>query len=371
MTLGTIALIFVGALVVLVVLEVGYLAVVLAWEDQKTRGVSYYGLPPTERERFKRTLRRHASLLSPILRLLGRVSKPDLSRASFRFEGIAGPKGTCTLESFALAAAYAPEPTDVFVATQMKCGTTWMQHLVYQILMRGRGDLVESGRTLYAISPWLESVKSVSVAEAPIIGTERPSRIIKTHFPARLCPYRPEAKYIYVARHPVSCFASCADFLAGNLGPFCPSLDAIEEWFCSDDLMWWGTWPSHVDGWWHLSLVSENVLFVRFEDMKSDLTTVTHRVAEFLGVEPLTDSELEDTITKCSFDYMRRHEIAFEMHPPHILALDTKLFVRGTADRHRDVSGDAGRHIMEWCANRMKESAFPLAEMYLTRGPGR
>jgi len=363
MTLSII-LILVGGTIAFLVVELVYLAGVLAWEDQRTRGTSYYGLSPAERDRFKRTLRWHARLLAPILRLLGRLSKPDLSRAGFRFKGIAGPKGTCTEESFARGAAYSPEPTDVFVATQMKCGTTWMQHLVYQILLRGRGDLVESGRTLYAVSPWLESVKSVSTTDAPIVGTERPSRIIKTHFPAHLCPYLAAARYIYVVRHPVSCFASCADFLAGNLGPFCPDLDAIEEWFCSDELMWWGTWPAHVDGWWELSRQRDNVLFVSFEDMKRDLAAVTRRVAAFLGMSPLADAELEAVLVKCSFEYMRRHDTAFEMHPPHILALDTKLFVRGTADRHRDVSGEAGGRIMAWCAQQMHESDFRLADVY-------
>lgn len=364
MSLGHIAWMAAGGAVVLLVIQWGYLVVVLVWEDQKTRGVAYYGLSLSERERFKRTLRLHARLLSPIVRLLGRLSKPDLARGSFRFEGVAGPKGTCSVESFRQAVGYGPRPGDVFVATQMKCGTTWMQHLVYQILLRGQGDLAEEGRALYALSPWLESIKSVSVADAPVVGTERPSRIVKTHFPARLCPYSPEAKYIYVARHPVSCFASCADFLAGNMGPFCPSLDVIEEWFCSSEMMWWGTWPAHVDGWWDRSQRTKNTLFVRFEDMRSDLATVARRVAAFLDMAPLSDAELDSVVTKCGFAYMQSHQSSFEMYPPHILAFDTKLFVRGTADRHRDASQGAAERIMAWCADQLKDGTFPINDMY-------
>jgi len=46
----------------------------------------------------------------------------------------------------------------------------------------------------------------------------------------QLCPYHTAAKYVYVARHPVSCFASCVDFMAANMGAFTPGLDEIEQW---------------------------------------------------------------------------------------------------------------------------------------------
>jgi len=343
MHLALFLLIVVLAAVGFLVIQLVYLSAVLAWEDQRTRGTSYYGLPSEERDRFKRSLRRHAALLTPILRLMGRFTKPDLARASFRFEGISGPKGTCTIDSFARGAAYGPESSD---------------------LLRGGGDLVESDRTLYSVSPWLESVKSVAVADAPVLGSERPSRVIKTHFPAHLCPFDPAAKYIYVARHPVSCFASCADFLAENLGPFCPDLDAIEKWFCSDELMWWGTWPAHVEGWWALSQQEDNVLAVTFEEMKQDLGAVARRIAGFLELAPLTDAELQAVLVKCGFGYMREHATAFEMHPPHILAFNSRLFVRGTADRHRDVSAETGQRIMAWCEERMARGRFPLSDVY-------
>src|SRR5262249_31445990 len=228
----------------------------------------------------------------PILRIMGRLSRFTFAKASFQHRGVSGPKGTCSKESFERADTYQARPQDIFVATQMKCGTTWMQQVVYEVLRRGNGDLVETGAAMYGISPWLEARKSVPIDQAPLIGTERPSRIIKTHLPADLCPRSAESKYIYVVRHPVSCFASWIDFLATNTGPFMPGLGAVEEWFCSDQLMWWGTWPKHVTGWWEFSRGSSNVLFLSFEEMKKDLPGVVRRVASFLGVKPLTEGEL-------------------------------------------------------------------------------
>ncbi|MGH7504731.1 MAG: sulfotransferase domain-containing protein, partial [Longimicrobiales bacterium] len=341
-----------------------YLSVVLSWEDQQTRGLGYYGLPPEGRQRFKRKLRTHARLLYPILRLIGRTSSFTFEKASFRHRDVAGPRGTCSEASFARADAYAARPEDIFVVTQMKCGTTWMQHVVYEVLMRGEGDIVEAGTTLYALSPWLEAQKSVPVEEAPLIGTERPSRIIKTHLPVQLCPYSREARYVYVVRHPVSCFASCVDFVATNIGAMAPDLPAVESWFRSPELMWWGSWTDHVKGWWERARTESNVLVVHFEEMKRDLPAVARRVADFLGVAPLTDVEVDGIVVKCGFAYMRRHKDAFEMNPPHILQTDAELFVRGTADRHADVPEDTRQRLLAWCAREMEGSDFPLDEVY-------
>jgi len=353
----------VGAVIVLLVVPMVWLSVVLTWSDEKTKGLGYYGLPPVARARFKKQLRTQARLLYPILRLVTRT-KFTFDKGSFRHAGIAGPKGTCSQASFARADTYAARPEDIFVVTQMKCGTTWMQHMVYEVLLRGHGDIVETGRTLYALSPWLESLKSVPVEEAPLIGEERPSRVIKTHLPAQLCPYSRESKYIYVARHPVSCFASCVDFVATNIGAASPPLSAVEEWFCSPELMWWGTWTDHVKGWWDRAQAGSNVLFLFFEDMKRDLAGTVRRVAAFLGIEELTPSEMERIVEKCGFAYMQEHKEAFEMNPPHLLQTDAELFVRGSADRHRDVASDVKQRILGWCARELEGSRFPVGEHY-------
>jgi estrone sulfotransferase len=298
------------------------------------------------------------------VRLSARFTRVNLANAGFRYQGVAGPKGSCSEESFRAGHGYVPRREDVFVVTQMKCGTTWMQHVVYQVLLRGRGTLAEEGKAMYAVSPWLEGTKSVPIAEAPLIGSERPSRIIKTHFPADLCPLGDDAKYVYVVRHPVSCFASCADFLGANLGAFAPDLEAVRDWYCSDEAMWWGSWPRHVEGWWKLSRSRDNVLFVRFEDMKADLAGVTRRVADFLGMRPLSEGEIAAVVEKCGFEYMRAHDESFEMQPPHVLAIDAELLVKGTADRYRDVPTELRREVMEWCQERLAGGDFPLAEQY-------
>ena len=353
----------IGVLIALLVVEVVYLSMVFGWEDRQTLGNAYYGRPLAQRRLFKRALRRRATVLFPVLRLLSQ-NKFKFENGSFVVDGVAGPKGTCSEESFRQGIAYRPRPQDVFVATQMKCGTTWMQYLVYEVLHRGKGDLVDKGQALYSVAPWLEARKSVSLEQAPLLGAERPSRLIKTHLPAQLCPYAAEARYIYVVRHPLSCFASCVDFIATNVGAFAPPLQVIEEWFRAPQRMWWGTWPAHVTGWWERSQQRPNVLFVAFEEMKRDLAGVVKRVADFLPVAPLSEHELAEVVRKSGFAYMQEHDEAFEMHPPHILATDAELFVSGRAERHLDVPAEVKARIAAWVRAEMASSAFPLARFY-------
>ena len=359
-----IALWMVGLGVGLIVLSMIHLAMVLRWEDEQSLGLGYYGRDSAGREHFKQRLRFHAVLLAPLLALYGRISKVDFRRVRIRHHDVSLPAGSCDAASAALADSYLARPEDIFVATQMKCGTTWMENIVYEVLHRGNGTLESTGTALYAVAPWHEGRKSISLADSALLGTERPSRLIKTHMPAHLCPSAAEARFIYVYRHPVSCFASCVDFIATNVGSMAPPMAAYEEWFESPDLMWWGTWPSHLNGWWDRSRRDDNVLMVQFEQMTRDLPGTVRRVVDFLGVAPLSDDELSRVVERCGFKYMQLHQNLFEMQPPHVLQTNARLFVRGTADRHLDVPKDMRERILRWAAVEMRGSTFPLASAY-------
>ena len=98
------------------------------------------------------------------------------------------------------ALEYRPEPDDIFVTSYPKCGTTWLQHVVY--LMLNSGEPLAEGVTMNDVFPHLEEVGQEGVARLP-----RP-RLIKTHLPFAMTPYLPQARYIYVARNPFDCAVS-------------------------------------------------------------------------------------------------------------------------------------------------------------------
>ncbi len=341
-----------------------HLVAVLSWTRWRTVRGRYFALSKSARLRFRRTLQLHKNLLTPAIAVLRRLGPIRLEKATFHYRGVAGPKGSCSPSTFQAASRYRPQSCDVFVVTQLRCGTTWMQQLVYQILMRGSNDIAASGRALGAVSPWLESYWTIPPAEAPRVGIAPTYRIIKTHLPVELCPFSPEARYIYVARHPVDCFASCLDFLQANVGPFRLSVEDTLRWFCSEHYMWWTPWPRHVAAWFDRAKKERNVLFLTYEEMCRNLPEVITHVAAFLGVEELGANETERILHHASFFYMQAFPEAFEMYPPHLFQDPEFLFRRGRPGRGEYLPPEVKNTILDFCRHVLGRQTADLSLFY-------
>ena len=120
-----------GAVAVLLfIANLLYLAWYLRWEGEHTRGLAYYGKPLAGRRALKRRIRRYSVPAMPIVWLLAPVVRKRTTMPTFAYEGVCGPPQVSSPEVFERAKHYLPGPDDVFVATQMRCGTTWMQQIV-------------------------------------------------------------------------------------------------------------------------------------------------------------------------------------------------------------------------------------------------
>lgn len=331
------------------------------WWRFFTRFDRYFGLPIARRRLFKARVRRYGRFVQPILNAgLHRLIPPqalDLTVSGLNF-----PKSACSRRSVETALAFEPDSGDVIVATQMKCGTTWMQQIVYEVLSRGKGNLEDDGhRHSQAVCAWLEAERGVPLDRAPRIGMQG-ARIIKTHLPASHCPWSPSAKYIYVTRHPVSCYLSMQEFTATNGGPLVRGGDAAVEWFCSDD-MWWGAWPDHVAGWWQQAAARDNILFLHFEDLKADLDRGIRQVARFLAIL-LDEREIAAIARKCEYSYMKAREEWFEMSPPTPFSFGGSLFKSGSAQRDSDADAATRAQIVDFCRERLAGTSYPAARFY-------
>lgn len=304
-----------------------YLAWYSRWELQHTTGMAYFGRSPAERALVKRRMRRYSRPVAPLVRAMALWQRDRADMPAFEYEGVCGPPTISSPAAFARAASYQPGDNDVFVVTQMRSGTTWMLQLVYQIVTGSRGELGGAAYPhLNAVCPWIETTIGVPLEQAPLVG-DRGTRIIKTHLPAALCPYSERAKYIYVVRHPVACFASVAEYMRQLLGPLAPPSERLAGWYCGDR-MYWQPWPRHVGAWRALADSRPNVMFVRYEDMVRDFDGVLDRVAAFLGRQ-LAGPERDAVVRKCSFAYMKAREDVFEMTAPTMFSVGGQGFFSG------------------------------------------
>lgn len=342
-----------------------YVVQFIKWQNKKTRGDAFFSLALEERRALKRRLQRHAPFVLPAFRILSLLF-PMKNPPAFFYKDVAGPAAIASSKSFQAAAEFTPGPDDIFIATQMKCGTTWMQQIVFEILHKGKGDLSDNGyRHMYALSPWIETSPrgSVPIEHAPYVSDYK-KRLIKTHLPTLLCPYSQEAKYIYVTRHPVSCFASTVDFIEFLTGPMAPARKDMLNWFCSEKF-YWLSWARNVDGWWQWSQQYPNVLFVHYEDLKSQPAEYIDKVARFLGIE-INSEERQAILDKSSFGYMQAMEEHFEMAPPSVFSVNSnnRFMASGKNKRYKDVTDADRQKIVDYTVDVLKDSSYPINRFY-------
>lgn len=194
---------------------------------------------------------------------------------------------------------------DIWIVTYPKAGTTWTQQIVKLARNGGQDD----GKKVSTSVPWLEALENYP--EVDVDNLPNP-RAFKSHssyenMPCGL-PSESPGRYIYIARNPkdlaVSAFYQFRSFAYGDPNI---SWDDYFESFISGERMY-GDCFDHVLSWWaHRD--DENVLFLKFEDMKRDLLTEVKKIIEFVGFN-LDEEIVKEIASKTSFESMKDDPLA-------------------------------------------------------------
>ncbi len=166
-------------------------------------------------------------------------------------------------------------PTDIFINTYPKAGTTWVQQMVHQLRSGGSMDFGE----ICEVVPWLELAHDCGVNPLDQGGFE--PRVFKTHLNWTRIPKG--ARYIFVVRDPVATLRSFYSFFEGWL--FEPGSISVADfasgWFME------GTgsgnyWNFLVEWWPHLA--GGDVLAMAYEHMIGNPEAAVRRVAGFVDI---------------------------------------------------------------------------------------
>eukprot|EP00013_Stygamoeba_regulata_P030021 CAMPEP_0177665268 /NCGR_PEP_ID=MMETSP0447-20121125/20962_1 /TAXON_ID=0 /ORGANISM="Stygamoeba regulata, Strain BSH-02190019" /LENGTH=290 /DNA_ID=CAMNT_0019171347 /DNA_START=77 /DNA_END=949 /DNA_ORIENTATION=- len=198
-----------------------------------------------------------------------------------------------TQEQFDLSKSFATQPTDVFIATYPKSGTTWTQQICRKLTNCGHS----AEDTLTQAIPWLE----VDVAVADALPGRR---FMKSHTSWEMIRKGEGVKYIYVARNPrdtlVSMFHHSRGFMAFEYdGPF----EHFFELFLSGQVES-GPWADHVLSYWKESLTNSNVLYLFYEEMLDDPAAAVRSIADFIGVDA-SEETVKSVVENSSFTAMK------------------------------------------------------------------
>lgn len=201
-------------------------------------------------------------------------------------------------------------PTDVLITTAPKAGTTWMQQILHQLRTGGDPEFTD----IDEVVPWLERRRPGRTWRRVLEAFEAipDPRVFKTHCTWEQTPGRDTARLILTLRDPRDCCVSFYHHLmdmsdttlaaSGHRRP--ASLEAhVDEWLA------FGAWFRNVTSWWP-QRGRENVLILRYLDLKADLPGSLGRIADFLGWR-LSPAALERVAEYSGFPWMKANSHRF------------------------------------------------------------
>lgn len=214
-------------------------------------------------------------------------------------EGFCIPR-TFNEKNFRSAIGYKAREGDIFIVTYPKCGTTWTQYIVCNILTRGNPPSDIDDYDL--MTPFLDARGAEAADNRLIAGP------IVTHLPSGVLQPSDCAKYIYVTRNPYDCAVSYYYFVRGFRPNAFPDFDTFLDTFLSGEVPY-GDYFDHLLSWYEHRR-DANVLFITYEDLKADSRAQLLRIADFLGEEYGTtlreDEELiRRVLSACRLEKMK------------------------------------------------------------------
>ena len=209
-----------------------------------------------------------------------------------------------SLKIFRSGLNYKAQPEDIFIATYPKCGTTWTMNIVWLIV---NGEPFPKEKKITEAMPHLEEVG------AEYVTTSSLPRIIKTHLPFQLLNYNEKTKYIYCARNPLDCVVSAYYHTKGFSKLYNFENGTFDEYFdCFiEGQIDFGNYFENLKSW-YVKKEKENILFILYEDMRSNTEKSINQIANFLGAkyaEKIKNSNfLEEVLIHSSFDKMSKNQ---------------------------------------------------------------
>ena len=193
-------------------------------------------------------------------------------------------------------------PSDAFICTYTKSGTTWMQQVVHQLRTGGSMDFDE----ISVVVPWLESALDMDID--PDADQAWEPRAFKSHLSWSQIPRG--GRYITVFRDPATVLPSFHRFFEGWF--FEPGSITLADF--AHGMYLQGSeagrhWQHFIDWWPRIG--DPSVLALAYEDMTQLPDRVPEVVADFLDIE-LDPETLGRVIENCSRATMTAHVTKFE-----------------------------------------------------------
>ncbi|KAK4422358.1 Cytosolic sulfotransferase 15 [Sesamum alatum] len=210
---------------------------------------------------------------------------------------------------------YKAKDTDIILSTLPKSGTTWMKALMFSIANRHVFPIDQSPlltSTPHKLVPPLEFDTFWEQDNNPDLEAIPSPRIFGTHMHFKTLPEcirERNCKIIYICRNPLDQFVSQIHFSSQNRSGRDADPVAIDEAFnmYCQGISPYGPFWDDILGYWNAHLENPGkVLFLKYEDLKEDITSQVKKIAEFMGFPFSLEEEEQGLIDQisglCSFE---------------------------------------------------------------------
>jgi aryl sulfotransferase len=251
---------------------------------------------------------------------------------------------------------YRPRGDDIIIATYLKCGTTWMQHIVGMLVFGSPAphDVVQT-------SPWIDGCLWGSVEQTlKTVEAQTHRRFFKTHLPLDALPFYQGVKFIHVARDGRDAAMSLHNHMANYSPAFRERLDSARQ---SDPksgrgklsipespTAFFADWVTRggsrgnpdesfflVENSYWAARDEPNMLLVHYSDLKADLGGEMRRIAAYLGIE-IPESLWPELIDAAGFEKMKAQgDLLFPIAQQVWDRGSSRFFNKGTNGRWLDV----------------------------------
>ncbi|KAK8963955.1 Cytosolic sulfotransferase 15 [Platanthera guangdongensis] len=220
-----------------------------------------------------------------------------------------------------------PAPSDLFLVTFPKSGTTWLKALAFAITNRSSGHHINSGhRSILSrhpqdCSPYLEAF--YAGPQVPDLDAMPSPRLLGTHMPYSLLPesLRDEgspSRIIYLCREPKDTLVSTVHFIntmgseqssiAGAI-----SMDQAVELFCKGLSPYGPVWEHQLEYWRESQRRPDKLLFLKYEDVMAEPEANVRKLANFIG-RPFSPEEessglVAEIVELCCFEKLSGLEV--------------------------------------------------------------
>ncbi|XP_076035141.1 sulfotransferase 1C2-like isoform X2 [Oratosquilla oratoria] len=216
--------------------------------------------------------------------------------------------------------------SDVVVMTHPKCGTTWTQEILWNMVHNPNIDSpaaeeAVNGRSPYLDNPMLKQFAELCPGANPADGIEiqrvaaMPGiRIFKTHLTFPLLPpdLLDTTKVVYVGRNPKDmCISYNHHYRISRTLDFQGDMDLFVDYLTNDELLYGPYWDHIKEGWKRRDHPGLYVLF--FENLKADPMAEVRELDKFLDTD-LTEEQMTKVIEHTSFDKMKARDAFFPMN---------------------------------------------------------